>query len=145
MLRIIAAVIVGYLVIAILIFALFTVAYLVLGADRAFEPATYDVSTTWIVVSIVLGFVAAFIGGVVCSIMAKGTRAPLILAGVVVVLGILVAIPVLTSTDTAAEVIRDGSVGNLEAMQNAKTPAWVALLNPLLGAVGVLAGARFRK
>ena len=145
MLRILGAVVVGYLVIFILIFALFTLAYLVLGADRAFQPATYDVSTIWIIASMVLGFVAAFIGGAVCSMIAKGTKAPLILAGLVVVLGILFAIPVLTSTNTTAEMIRDGSVGNLEAMQNAKQPAWVALLNPLLGAVGVLAGSRFKK
>jgi len=145
MLRILGAVVVGYLVLFVLMFALFTLAYLVLGADRAFEPATYDVSTIWIIASAVLGFVATFIGGVVCSSMAKGTKAPLILAGLVVVIGILFAIPVLTSTNTTAEMIRDGSVGNLEAMQNAKTPAWVALLNPVLGAVGVLAGARFRK
>jgi hypothetical protein len=31
-----------------------------------------------------------------------------------------------------------------DAMSNAIQPVWVALLNPLLGAVGVLIGARMR-
>ncbi len=33
----------------------------------------------------------------------------------------------------------------MEAMQNARTPVWVALLNPLVGAAGVFWGARLRR
>jgi hypothetical protein len=33
----------------------------------------------------------------------------------------------------------------MEAMQNAKQPAWIVLLNPLLGAAGVLVGARLKR
>lgn len=29
-------------------------------------------------------------------------------------------------------------------MQNARQPMWVALLNPLLGAIGVVVGARMK-
>ncbi len=36
-------------------------------------------------------------------------------------------------------------VSNLEAMQNAVQPLWVAILNPVLGVVGVLLGAGLRR
>jgi hypothetical protein len=143
--RNIAAVVLGYLVIFVLLFCALTLAYLVLGADRAFRPATYEPSKRWILLSVVAGFVAAYIGGVVSAVIAKGSKAPLVLAALVLVLGILFAIPVLTRHYSTAELIRDGNVGFVEAMQNAKQAPWVALLNPLIGAVGVLAGSRFRR
>jgi hypothetical protein len=38
-----------------------------------------------------------------------------------------------------------GAVANMEAMQKARTPGWVALMNPLIGAVGVMVGAGLRQ
>lgn len=66
------------------------------------------------------------------------------LAGLVIVLGLLTAIPVLMANDPRPNV-RDASVGNMEAMMNARQPAWIALLNPLIGAVGVMLGSRMKK
>ena len=56
---------------------------------------------------------------------------PKVLAGVVLVIGLLSAIPVLKAADTPAE-MRTGEVGNLDAMMKARQPAWVALANPFL-------------
>jgi hypothetical protein len=36
-------------------------------------------------------------------------------------------------------------MGNVAAMQNARTPAWIMFLNPIIGAAGVLVGSRLRK
>jgi hypothetical protein len=41
--------------------------------------------------------------------------------------------------------LRLGELSNLEAMQNARQPAWLMYLNPVLGAVFVLVGARMRQ
>jgi hypothetical protein len=41
--------------------------------------------------------------------------------------------------------VREGTVTNMEAMQNAKQPPLAALINPLIGAVGVFIGTRLRK
>jgi hypothetical protein len=67
------------------------------------------------------------------------------LAGLVLVLGIIFAIPVLTAPADEAPQARTGDVGNTEAMQNARQPDWLVILNPLLGATGVLIGARFNR
>ncbi|HEY5885263.1 MAG TPA: hypothetical protein VIT88_11285 [Pyrinomonadaceae bacterium] len=144
MVRAIAGVVVGYVVMALLIFLTFSVAYLGMGANRAFHPGSFNPSLFWIVISFFLGFVAALVGGYTCATIAKSKRAAQVLAALVFVIGIIVAIPVLTAGDTRVNV-RVGYVPNMEAMQKARTPGWVALMNPLIGAVGVMVGAGLRQ
>lgn len=144
MVRAIGGVVVGYVVMALLIFLTFSVAYLGMGANRAFNPGSFDPSLFWIVISFFLGFLAALVGGYTCATIAKSKRAAQVLAGLVFVIGIIVAIPVLTAGDTRPNV-RAGYVSNMEAMQKARTPGWVALMNPLIGAVGVMVGAELRQ
>ena len=86
--------------------------------------------------------IAALAGGFVCASIAASPKAPLALAVVVLVLGILSAIPALMPSPTPAP--RQGNIGNLEAMNNARQPAWVALLLPVIGAGGALAGATLK-
>lgn len=142
MLRTIAAVLLGYIVMFVVVFVLMTAAYLGLGAERAFRPSSYEVSGLWTGLSILIGLAAAVGGGIVAAKVARGKRGVLALAIVVVLLGLFMAIPTLNPPDAGAPALRDGSVGNLAAMQRAKTPPWLAFLNPVIGAAGVFVGAR---
>lgn len=143
MVRSILAVVAGYAALALLILVTFSALYLVLGADNSFEPGSYDASALWVATSFPLGVAAAVVAGYVCGSIARGGRAPQVLAGVVLVLGLLFAIPVLRATDAAPA--RAGDVSNTEAMQWARQPKWVALVNPFIGAAGVLVGAGLRR
>ena len=143
--RIIGAVVVGYVVMALLIFGTFTLAYLAMGADGAFKPSSYDATPLWLATSFALGLLAAVVAGFVCASIAKGTKAPAILAGAVLVLGLLMAIPVLTARIANSPKVRSSEVGNMDAMMDAEQPAWVALLNPFVGAAGTLLGASFKR
>ena len=145
MARSILAVVVGYVVFGLFIFVAFTCLYLLLGADASFKPGSYDPSNLWLALSTLLGFVGTVVGGYVCAALARGGRAPLALAGLVVVVGLLFAVPVLRAAEGGASPARAGGVSNMEAMQKAKQPGWSALLNPFLGAAGVLVGARLRR
>src|SRR5712691_1972627 len=87
MARAIIAVIASYVVIFVLLFAGFTCAYLFMGPDNAFKPGSYQASNRWIAMSLVLSFAVAIIAGLICAVIAKGSRAPLALAIVVLVLG----------------------------------------------------------
>ncbi len=142
--RVIGSVVAGYVAIFVAVFVLMTLAWMALGPAGSFQPGSWDVTGTWIVVSVVVGLVAAIVGGYVCALIAKDPRGPKALVGVVVVLGILFAIPVLTGGADVAAGPRPDVVPMMDAMQQAKQPAWVALLNPVLGAIGVLIGARLR-
>ncbi len=142
--RAIGAVIAGYIAMAAVIFVAFTAAYAAMGADGAFRPGTYEVSTLWLVVSLAVSFGAAVVGGLVCAAIARTATPPKVLAAVVVVLGLASALPTLTRGDAEPKA-RSGGVSNSEAMRNAEQPVAVALALPFIGALGVLAGAALRR
>lgn len=146
MLRNIGGVIVGYILMALVIFLTFTIAYLLMGVGNAFKPDTYEVSTLWLVVSFILAFGAAMLGGYVCAAIAGEGRAPLILAVLVIVIGVLAAVPALRADSAGRDrLTRPAEVSNMQAMQNAVQPGWVAVLNPIIGAGAVLLGASLRR
>jgi len=143
MLRAILSVIAGYVTLFMVVMATFSVAFLALGTERAFAPGSWDPSVLWLVVSFALGLLAAVVGGWVCATIARAPKPPMALAVLVVVLGLMGAVSVvMRSPDEGGPSVREGDVSNLEAMNNARQPAWVALLNPFVGVAGVLLGAR---
>ena len=142
--RAIVSVVVGYVAMFAAIFLAFSGLYLVLGQDLSFRPGSYEPSVLWTAVSFALGAGAAVLGGYVCARIARSATPPRVLAGVVLVIGLLSAVPVLMAAATPAEA-RTGEVGNLDAMMKAKQPAWVAVANPFVGLAGVLLGARLRR
>jgi cytochrome bd-type quinol oxidase subunit 2 len=146
MLRKIGGVIVGYILMALTVFLTFSAAYLLMGTSAAFRPDTYEVSNLWLVTSFLLFLVAAVLGGYGCAAIARGGRAPLVLALLVIVLGLFAAVPALRAANAGKDrLTRPAEVSNMEAMQNAVQPAWVALLNPFIGAAGVVLGASLRR
>ena len=143
MLRSILGGIAGYLIMFVFIFVTFTGLYFALGPDRAFTAGTYQVSILWIAVSTVLGTLAAIAGGYVAAMVGKGFTAVKVLAGIILVMGLItVAVMAMTPAPTGA---RTADVPNMEAMTKAQTPIWIAILNPIIGIVGAMIGGRLRK
>jgi MFS family permease len=141
MLKAIVAVVVGYLVMVVVVFAGLTAAYLAMGAVRAFKPESYEVTGLWLVVWFLVSVGAAIIGGRICGLIGRKRGAVIGLAIVVLVLGGLAALPALKPV-TGDPKPRTSGTSNLEAMMNAKQPNWVVFLTPIIGVVGVLAGGR---
>jgi len=138
MLRNILAAIVGYIAIVAVLFALSSLLWLALGASRSFQPGTWEVASGWILGSIAIGFVGAYIGGRVCARMAHDAKGALILIGILVVLGVVsILIPVEAATGP-----RPDDVGMLEATMSANQPTWLTWLNPVIGVVGIWLGSR---
>ena len=61
------------------------------------------------------------LGELVCATIPKEERVVMVLAGAVLVVGLAMAIPVITASDDKPAV-RKGDVGNFEAMKNAEQP-----------------------
>jgi len=141
--RLVLSVIAGYVAMFVGVVVSFSVLYIAMGADRAFRPGSYDASPLWLVLSFVLSFLAALLGGVVAITVGKRAKAAKALAVFVLGLGILMAIPAVTSKVDPGP--RTGHVPNFEAMQKAKQPSWVSFLNPFIGAAGVLASTKLRR
>lgn len=140
----------GWLTMAVAVFALNLVAWAVLGPDGAFQPGSWEVSWGWSLGSIAIGLLAAIAGGLVCSKIADGPWGVRILVAIVVVFGVLVAMGNLemTGLEGAADVDpgpRPDDVGMIEAMSTAQQPIWLTWLNPLLGAVGAILGSRLNR
>ncbi len=135
------AVVLGYLVMAVLVMVFLTVLYQLLGADRAFVEGSYAVSGTWSVLSLVLSLFAALIGGLVCARLSQSRSAVIALAAFAFAMGVIFSIPSFLGGDPAVAA-RVGDIGNMQAFQNAVTPGWVAVLTAVVGAVGVLVGGR---
>lgn len=148
--RNIGAAVLGWVTMAVAVFVLNMVMWMVLGADVAFRSGTWDVSWSWSLASIGVGLLAAIIGGVVCSRIADGPWGVRLLVGVVLVLGALVALGILEMTGLEGVADADpgprpDDVGMIEAMSTAQQPVWLTWLNPLIGAVGILLGARMKR
>lgn len=141
--RMIAGVALGYVVMAVAVLATFMLAYLVMGANRAFQTDSYEASRLWLVVSTLLGLAAAVLGGWVAVRIGRTHRTAAVLAVAVVVLGVVLALPTLNAPRT--DEVRTGEVGNMEAMMKAQQPPVVSILNPIIGGIGVMIGARLRR
>lgn len=139
-----AGAIAGYVVMAVFIMATFALAFPVLGIDRLFAPGTYEASTSWIALSLVLGLAGAMLGGWVAWYVSPKSRAVAALAGLVLVFGLF------SAQAAQKEVVARGGPRGPNAtmsdvMAHARQPTWITFLNPLLGAVGVLIGGRRRR
>jgi hypothetical protein len=139
------AAIAGYITLVIMVFGLFSLCFAVLGADGAFQPASFDVTATWIGVGIAVNLVAALIAGIV-TIAFRGNRGSLVfLSTMVLIMGVLIAVKSLNAPDDPKGTLRTAPVTNFEAMMRARQPFWVAIVNPLVAVAGLVAGAALRR
>ena len=145
MARAIIGVIVGYVLMFLLNFAAFVTMYAVMGPEQAFEPGLYLASTKWIVVSFIMILITGAIAGVVCAVIAKGGRAPLVLAIVVVALGLALAVPAMLKANVNSKLVRTGDVPSMQAAQLAYWPVWCPFTFPFISAIGVMVGGRLKR
>lgn len=145
MLRSALGVIVGYIVMFILQVVAFMTIYSLMGANWSFKPESYEASTRWTVMQFVVILVTTIIAGLICAIIARGGKAPLALAAVVLVLGLALAAASTAFRPADTHEVRTGNVPNMEAMSKARHPSWVMFLGPVIGAVGVLIGGKLKR
>jgi hypothetical protein len=138
-------VIVGYILMFILQVVAFMTIYTMMGADWSFEPASYQASMRWTVMQFVVVFVTAAIAGLICAIIARGGKATLMLAAVVLVLGFALGAATIAMRPADTHEVRTGNVANMEAMSKARHPMWVVFLGPVIAAVGVVAGGKLKR
>src|SRR6266508_3416734 len=145
MARSIIAVIVSYVIMFALNFLGFVCLYALIGPEQAFKPRSYLASNRWIAISFGIIFVTAIIAGLICVAIARGGKANLGLAVVVLILGLLLAIPSVIKHRNNANLVRNASVSQLEAARLAHWPVWTPFVFPVIGAVGVLIGGKLKR
>ena len=145
MVRSIIAVIVSYISMFVLNFLCFVGLYAAVGPDQAFRPRSYLGSNRWILMAVAVMFVSGIIAGLLCAAIARGRKATLALAGLILVVGLLLAIPAVMKSRANAGMVRAGDVTSMEAMEKATWPIWAPLVFPFVSAVGALVGGKLKK
>ena len=141
MLKQILGAILGYIAMFICMFIAFTCFYVAMGTDRVFQPGVYQVSITWIVLSLVVIFICSAIGGFIASLIG-GSGGAKIMAGIILVLQIIGIVIMVTST---ANEVRSADVPTMAAMTKAQTPLWALLIQMVVNIAGALVGGGLRK
>lgn len=141
MLRSIGAVVVGYVVMAVIVIAGHVPG--MLDSGLAFTPGTLDAKPAWLAYGIGLSLVAAALGGLVVRKLTgpSPARPVFALAALVVVFGLAFAAmaqfgPPPDTSKPVAEMTQK------EKMDNARQPLWYAYMLPLVCAAGVVLGGR---
>ena len=145
MARSIIAVIVSYITMFVLNLLGFIGLYAVVGPGQAFKPRLYVASNRWILMGLAVMFVSGIIAGLICALIARGRKATVALAGLILVVGLLLAIPAVMKSRTNADMVRVGDVTSMEAMEKASWPVWAPFIFPFISAVGALAGGKLKK
>jgi hypothetical protein len=145
MARTIIGVIVGYVLMFLMNFAAFVTLYAILGPEQAFAPGLYLASTKWIAISGVILLITGSLAGLIAALIAKGGRASLALAIVVVVLGIVLAIPAMMKATVNSKLTRTGDVPSMQAAQLAYWPVWCPFVFPFVSAIGVMIGGKLKR
>ena len=145
MARSIIAVIVSYITMFILNFLAFVGLYAIVGPGNAFKPRLFLASNRWIAMACVILVITGIVAGLICAVIARGGKAPLALAGLVLVVGLLLAVPAVMKARANAGMVRVGDVPAMEAAEKAYWPIWGPFAFPFISAVGVIIGGRLKR
>lgn len=138
MLRIIAGVIVGWIVMAVLVMATFGVTMLALGLEDVLQPNSYWTTDTFNIIVLVGGFIAAIVGGVVCVAIARTAKATIALLAIVLIFGVGSAAMNVSKPDPPA---RTGEAAFEDIATHGKEPVWFAFGKVVSAMAGVLIGS----
>lgn len=142
MIKSILGVIVGYAALSLFFLAVFACVYFALGVERIFQTDSYEVSVLWLALSAGIGLGGGILGGYVCAAISRSKRTCELFAAIVLIILVAFCIPKMRDPNPHW---RAGDVEFGDAMRLTQMPLWMHVLNPVLGAIGVLLGARMKK
>ncbi|MGE3108301.1 MAG: hypothetical protein AB7G11_03570 [Phycisphaerales bacterium] len=140
MLKSTVAVVVSYIAMAMLVVGAFMGLWYGLGPDGLLKPGSYKGNMLICIAAPSIAVIGGLLGGWLCAkIAGKGKRGPVMaLAGVVLVLGLVMAGFTLQKPYPADP--RPAGMTVQQIMEVGREPAWVAIFNPIGGALAVLVG-----
>lgn len=143
MLRIILAIVLGYVAMGVLVMLGFSLVFL--APDFAYEKDSFDVTPGWLIYALILGLVAAMVGGAVTAKIARSMCLPalLIFAAIAFVVGLVSAAANLQRpkppTGEAAEQ-KVAKMTTAERVTESVQPIGYSFALPFVGAAGIIAG-----
>ncbi|HEV2903459.1 MAG TPA: hypothetical protein VGW32_00330 [Pyrinomonadaceae bacterium] len=145
MVRSIIAVVVSYITMFVLNFLGFVGLYAVVGPGNAFKPRSFLASNRWIAMAFAIVLVSGIIAGLLCAAIARGRKATLALAVIILAVGLMLAIPAVMKSRANAGMVRVGDVPAMEAAEKAYWPVWAPFTFPFVSAIGALIGGKLKR
>jgi uncharacterized membrane protein YjjP (DUF1212 family) len=145
MLKSIIAIIVSYVAGTILFFAVATGCFFALGVERVFQPFSYDISNTWLALTLGVSLLSAMFAGFLCAVISKSWRTCQLLAFVAFFVTSISCVLQVRRTNPDAPNTRAGEVEYFDAMNLAVAPRWLTFINPLVSSIGVFLGAGLKR
>ena len=148
MLRIIAGIIVGWIVMAVLVMATFGITMMVLGLENIVQPDSYWTTDTFNIIVLVGGFLAAIVGGMVCKVIARDSKATLALAAIVLIMGTVSAVTNMNKPEPPPRPgppTGSGRPTMQDMMTHGKEPNWFGFATTVLGVAGLVIGSSLVK
>src|SRR5437868_2277777 len=145
MLKSILAIIVSYVVGNLVFFGIVTGCFFLFGVERVFLPDSYEVSSAWLAVTLIVSLLGAMVAGYVCHSISHSWRTCQVLALIVLMFTSISCIVQLRHINPDAPNIRAGDVGYFDAMKLGVPPRWLPFVNPIVGCMGVLIGAGMKR
>ncbi|MCE7974730.1 MAG: hypothetical protein DYG92_10490 [Leptolyngbya sp. PLA1] len=140
MVRTIAAIVVGYIVIAVTVFGLGLGAYAGIGPENAYQERSWHATTIIGLLMLISGVLAAVVGGWVAGKIDGTPRGYRGLAGVLLVLGLGMAALQMAQPAPPPRTEPVTMKLAMEHRRDHRDPAWVTWLLPVIGSVGVMVG-----
>ena len=137
MVRAILGVLVGYILMAIVVIVLFVGLWFALGVDGVLEPGQFKGTMPLNIGAPLISILGALLGGFVCAKISRSRKAVMVFASIVLVLGLVAAYFTLQKPEPGP---RPPGLSVVDAIKQGREPNWYALLNPFLGAGGILLG-----
>lgn len=141
MLRTVAGVLVGFIAMFATVIALFGAVDVGMDPERLLEPGVYAPGLLVCVLGCGIGLLGAVVGGIVARKLGATRTAVLVLTLIVIALGGTKAVGSLSQQPRQPEARPAGEFDLVKRMKMVE-PTWVAMANPVIGAVGLLLGGR---
>jgi hypothetical protein len=138
MVRSIIAVVASYIAMVILIMGAFAGMWFGMGPDRLLEPGLWTGNVFLCIAAPAITLIFGLFGGWMCAKIGRSTKPVMVLAGVVLVLGMLTAYFTLQKPEPTGP--RAPGMSMTEIMEKGREPTWLAIFNPIGGAAAVLIG-----
>lgn len=138
MLRLIAGVVVGFIVMAVIVMAVFGVTMAVMGLENILKPNSYWTTDTFNIIVLIGGLVAAIVGGMTCKAVARTSTATIVLTAIVLIMGAGSAYMNMNKPEPPS---RTGPATITDMQTHGKEPNWFAVFKTVLAAAGLMIGS----
>lgn len=142
MLRIIAGIVVGFIVVLAGVMATFGITILAMGGiEGTLQPNSWWTTNTFNIIILIGGFIAAILGGVACKAIARTMHAAFALAAIMLAIRAGNTVMNMNRPDPPPRDAAAGTPTIDDMFEHGKEPTWFAIGMTITGAAGVLIGA----